>query len=307
MPTLSQTSSLVLLMSLVPVPVRELEDILPTPSNLAPNGDQYLTYLGRTPGQRFNSFFEGAGIAFLGSMFAYFVSFVIGQFLATLMGIVFLFWPILSPEFKAYQRNWELLGGRDLIDVWTAPDDDTEEMKEVAEYWSGVPEEKRGLYGAYYMTWVEHVCVMDDVRSSYEEEHDLGEFSGYTSATDELENVTGLPWKLRLRLIDEERRGMQVHSRMSEEYLDIRPGMHAVGVLLSTSKEFGTLAGMTDFSVFDEEDGAAIAWVGDYPYLDKDAFLRTLNENGVTDILLEHDQEMEEKILCSSLERGREK
>jgi len=297
-----QTSSLVLLMSLVPVPVSELEDILPTPSNLAPNGDQYLTYLGRTPGQRFNSFFEGAGIAFLGSMFAYFVSFVIGQFLATLMGVVFLFWPILSPEFKAYQRNWELLGGRDLIDVWTAPDDDTAEIEvdaeysrgDHAEYWSGVPEEKRGLYGAYYVGVVDDVCVVDDVRASCEEEHDLAEFSGYTSATDELENVTGLPWKLRLRFLDEERRGMQVHSRMSEEYLNIRPGMHAVGVLLSTSKEFGTLAGMTDFSIFDEDDGAAVAWVGDYPYLDKDAFLRTLNENGVTDILLEHDQEMED-------------
>lgn len=280
-------------MSLIPVPVNELEDILPTPSNLTPNGDQYVTYFGRTPSQRYNSLFEGVSIAFLGSMFAYFVSFVIGQFLATLLGVVFLFWPILSPEFKAYQRNWELLGGRELVDVWTAGEDIVAE--DTGEYWSGVPEDQRGLYGAYYVTRVEDACVVDDVRASADEEYDLGEFDDYTRATDELESVTGLPWKLRLRLLDEEGRGMQVHSGLSEEYLDIRPGMNAVGVLLSTSREFGTLAGMTDFSVFDEVDGAAIAWVGDYPYLAKDTFLRTLNENGVTDMLLELDLEMEDE------------
>ena len=83
-------------MSLIPIPVNELQDVLPTPSKLTPSGDQYVTYLGRTPQQRFNSLFEGVSIAFLGSMFAYFISFVIGQFFATLLGIIFLFWPILS-------------------------------------------------------------------------------------------------------------------------------------------------------------------------------------------------------------------
>ena len=39
----------------------------------------------------------------------------------------------------------------------------------------------------------------------------------YSMATDELENATGLPWKLRLTLSDDEGRGMQVHSRLSEE------------------------------------------------------------------------------------------
>jgi len=175
------------------------------------------------------------------------------------------------------------------VDVWMVDD-----VEEDQEYWRGIPEDKRGLYGAYYVTRIEDVCVVDDVRASSEEEYELEEFSEYTMATDELESVTGLPWKLRLRLYDEEGRGMQVHSRMSEEYLDIRPGMNVVGVLLSTSKEFGELAGMTDFCVLEEEDGAAIAWVGDYPYLDKDMFLRTLNENGVTDSLLDFEQEMEE-------------
>ena len=270
-------------MSLIPIPVNELQDILPTPSKLTPNGDQYVSYFGRTPQQRFNSLFEGVSIAFLGSMFAYFLSFVIGQFLATLLGVIFLFWPILSPEFKAYQRNWELVGGRGLVDVWM----DDEESNNP--FWSGLPEDKRGVYGGYYVTRVEDVCVVDDVRASTEEEYDLEEFSGYTMAQDELESVTGLPWKLRLRLLDEEGRGMQVHSRLSEDYLGIEPGMNAVGVLLSTSKGFGELAGMTDFCVLDEVNGEAVAWVGDYPYLDKDLFLRTINDNGVSDSLLEFE------------------
>ena len=271
-------------MSLIPIPVNELQDILPTPSKLTPSGDQYVTYLGRTPQQRFNSLFEGVSIAFLGSMFAYFISFVIGQFFATLLGIIFLFWPILSPEFKAYNRNWELVGGRDLVDVWM----DEEEYNNG--YYDSLSEDKRGLYGAYYVAQIKDVCVVDDVRASSEEEYDLEEFSGYTMATDELQSVTGLPWKLRLRLLDDEGRGMQVHSRMSEDYLDIQPGMNAIGVLLSTSKKFGKLAGMSDFCILDDVDGIAVSWVGDYPYLDKDMFLRTLNENGVTDsLLLDYD------------------
>jgi len=273
-------------MSLIPIPVNELQDILPTPSKLTPSGDQYVTYLGRTPQQRFNSLFEGVSIAFLGSMFAYFISFVIGQFFATLLGIIFLFWPILSPEFKAYNRNWELVGGRDLVDVWMDEEDYNNG------YYDLVPEDKRGLYGAYYVAQIEDVCVVDDVRASSEEEYDLDEFSGYTMATDELQSVTGLPWKLRLRLLDDEGRGMHVHSRMSEDYLDIQPGMNAVGVLLSTSKKFGKLAGMSDFCILDDVDGVAVSWVGDYPYLDKDMFLRTLNENGVTDsLLLDYDED----------------
>ena len=147
---------------------------------------------------------------------------------------------------------------------------------------------------------------MDDVRASADEEYELEEFDGYTMATDELEGVTGLPWKLRLRLSDGEGREMQVHSRMSEEYLDIRPGMHAVGVLLSAGREFGELAGMTDFCILNEGDGAAIAWVGDYPYLDKDSFLRTLNENGVTDSLLDFEQEEEEELYDSGEEEEAE-
>lgn len=277
-------------MSLIPIPINELQQIVPNASRLTPTGDQYVTYLGRTPRERFNSLFEGFSVAFLGSMFAYFISFVIGQFLATLLGIIFLFWPILSPEFKAYQRNWELVGGRALIDVWVDSDDADDG------YWSGIPENKRGLYGAYYTAKVDDICVVDDVRATADEEYDLDEFSDYTKTTDELENMTGIPWKLRLRLLDDEGRGMQVHARMSEDYLDLEPGMSAVGVLLSTSKQFDQLAGMTDFLVLDEVDGSTITWVGDYPYLPKDEFLRIIEQNGVADELLElqEDEEYEE-------------
>ena len=275
-------------MSLIPIPINDLQQIVPNASTLTPTGDQYVTYLGRTPRERFNSLFEGFSVAFLGSMFAYFISFVIGQFLATILGIIFLFWPILSPEFKAYQRNWELVGGRDLIDVWVDDDDDG--------YWSGIPQNKRGLYGAYYTATVDDICVVDDVRATSDEEYDLDEFSDYTMTSDELENMTGIPWKLRLRLLDDEGRGMQVHARMSEDYLDLEPGMSAVGVLLSTSKQFDQLAGMTDFLVLDEVDGSTITWVGDYPYLPKDEFLRIIETNGVAEELLDDLQEDEEYL-----------
>jgi hypothetical protein len=219
-------------------------------------------------------------------MFAYFISFVIGQFLATVLGIIFLFWPILSPEFKAYQRNWELVGGRDLVDVWMDDED---------RFFMGIPSDKRGLYGAYYVSRIEDVCVVDDVLAPSQDEYDLDEFSGYTMDKDELESITGIPWKLRLRLLDKEDRGMQIHCRMSEDYLDIQPGMHMIGVLLSTNKEFGELAGMSDFCVLDEE--GPVAWVGDYPYLDKNKFMRTLDSNGVMDAIMSdyEDDDIEEE------------
>jgi hypothetical protein len=274
-------------MSLIPIPINELQKIVPNASRLTPTGDQYVTYLGRTPRERFNSLFEGFSVAFLGSMFAYFISFVIGQFLATLLGIIFVFWPILSPEFKAYQRNWELVGGRDLVDVWIDDEDD--------DYWSGIPDDKRGLYGAYYTAKLDDVCVVDDVRATSDEEYDLDEFSDYTMTTDELESMTGIPWKLRLRLLDDEGRGMQVHARMSEDYLDLEQGMSVVGVLLSTNKQFDKLAGMTDFLVLDEIDGSAVAWVGDYPYLAKDEFLRIIENNGVAEELLQEEDYFDEE------------
>jgi hypothetical protein len=92
--------------------------------------------------------------------------------------------------------------------------------------------------------------------------------------------------------MDEENRGMQIHCRMSEEYLDVQSGMDMIGVLLSTSTEFTELAGMSDFCVLDEE--GPVAWVGDYPYLAKDTFLRTLDSNGVLDTIYEEGNDFED-------------
>ena len=301
-------------MSLIPAPINELETILPTPTHLSPTGEQYMTYFGRTPRERYNSLFEGISIAFVGSMLSYFISFVIGQFLATCFGVICIFWPILGPEVKAYQRNWELLAGRPLVDVWMDEDEDID-----GDFILSLPENKRGLYGAYYIATIRDVCVVDDVRATASQEYDLVEFSQYTQVRDEMMSITGIPWKLRLRLSDMAGREMQVHCRLSEEYLPIQCGMTAAGVLLSTSRKFTKLAGMTDFCILNvlyddtdaDDDGRqqrggakttdanveVVTWVGDYPYLDKALFLRTLNKNGITDKLIDdyYDKQEEDK------------
>jgi len=303
-------------MSLIPAPINELGKILPTPTHLSPTGEQYMTYFGRTPRERYNSLFEGISIAFVGSMLSYFISFIIGQFLATCFGVICIFWPILSPEVKAYQRNWELLAGRPLVDVWMDEDEDID-----GDFILSLPENKRGLYGAYYIATIQDVCVVDDVRATASQEYDLVEFSQYTQVRDEMMSITGIPWKLRLRLSDMAGREMQVHCRLSEEYLPIQCGMTAAGVLLSTSRKFTKLAGMTDFCILnvlyddtdaDDDDGRqqqrggakttdanveVVTWVGDYPYLDKALFLRTLNKNGITDKLIDgyYDKQEEDK------------
>jgi len=304
------------IMSLIPAPINELGKILPTPTHLSPTGEQYMTYFGRTPRERYNSLFEGISIAFVGSMLSYFISFIIGQFLATCFGVICIFWPILSPEVKAYQRNWELLAGRPLVDVWMDDDEDID-----GDFILSLPENKRGLYGAYYIATIQDVCVVDDVRATASQEYDLVEFSQYTQVRDEMMSITGIPWKLRLRLSDMAGREMQVHCRLSEEYLPIQCGMTAAGVLLSTSRKFTKLAGMTDFCILnvlyddtdaDDDDGRqqqrggakttdanveVVTWVGDYPYLDKALFLRTLNKNGITDKLIDgyYDKQEEDK------------
>jgi hypothetical protein len=74
-----------------------------------------------------------------------------------------------------------------------------------------------------------------DVRATIDKEYDLSEFHGYTMAmaSDELDSLTVIPWKLRLRQSDGKERGIQVHSRMSEEYLGIEPGMDAAMKMLA--------------------------------------------------------------------------
>ena len=101
---------------------------LPTPS-------QYTAYWGLTSKEQYAFLFKSFGVSFFGVFMYYFLSFAVGQFVATILGMIAAFWVVLGPEVKAYQRNWELTGGRDLVDPWTDEDDFYDE-------------DKRGLYGA---------------------------------------------------------------------------------------------------------------------------------------------------------------
>ena len=167
--------------------------------------------------------------------------------MATILGCLFAFWSILSPELKARQRNWELLGGRDLVDPWKV---------------RGKNQDEQGLYGCLFLGRVDDVCVVEDTSSS--REYDLVDFQDYTMDSDELEKWAGTPYLIRVRISDDGGRELQVHARMSEEYIDILPGMPVITVLLSTSQSFDSLAALTDVLVPD-----ANCWIGDYPYLNR--------------------------------------
>ena len=224
-------------MALVPLPTQELEQLLAVGP---PTGEQYSTYLGRTPQERYGRILESSVVSFLGVFFSYFLSFVLGGLVATILGTLFFFWGILSPQFKAAQRNWEFLGGRQLADPWN-PD-------------------SAGLYGALYVGFVDDVCVVE--KSTDKREYDLSEFADYTMETDELEQFTGDPYLIRVRLSDSKGRELQIHTRMSEEYLDVKRQMPVVAILLSTRRQFDQLAAITDLFVPDAD-----CWIGDYPYL----------------------------------------
>jgi hypothetical protein len=247
-------------MTLIPLDREEIHQLitkrLPTPA-------QYATYWGRTSREQYNAAFESFGVSFLGVFAAYFLSFAVGQFVATILGMVAGFWVLLGPEFKAYQRNWELTAGRELVDPWTDDDD---------LYDDGNREDKRGLYGALYLGRISHVCVVEDPYDLPKDEYPLEDFEGYTMETDELERITGKPFNLRLRVTDDissdygsNGRELQIHTRMSEEYLDLERGMPVCTLLLSTSQKFDSLSALTDFMVPD----AGPCWIGDYPYLDR--------------------------------------
>lgn len=232
-------------MSLVPLPVDDLEGLLVIGT---PTGLQYATYWGRTKREQYNRFLESAIVTFLGVFFSYFMSFVVGGFLATVMGGIFAFWGVLSPDLKSRQRNWELTGGRGLVDPWTVNEVDAED--------------KQGLYGSLFLGRVDDVCVVEDTTAT--QEYDLDEFEDYTMDSDELEQIAGTPYLIRVRLKDAEERELQIHARLSEEYLGIEAGMPVVSILLSKSQSFTSLAALTDVMVPDAD-----CWVGDYPYLNR--------------------------------------
>jgi hypothetical protein len=233
-------AALQLQMSLVPLPVEDLTRLV---STRVPTAAQYASYWGRTQRERYALFLESAVVSFVGVNFSYFLSFVIGGFVATIMGSAFCFWGVLSPELKAYQRNYEFLGGRDLIDM----DDQGD---------------REGLYGAMFLGRIDDVCVVQDDKDTIE--FDLNEFQDYKMDADELEQYTGRPYLLRARCTDRTGRNLQVHARLTEDYLDLRAGVPVAAVLLSTSPQFTTLAALTDLYV-----PSAGCWIGDYPYLDR--------------------------------------
>ena len=242
-------------MTLIPLPVRELEELLVTG---APTAAQYSTYWGRSSREKYGALLEASIVTLLGLFMSYFLSFVLGTFVASILGSLCAMWIILSPELRAYQRNWELRGGRQLVDPWSVPADE--------------PEDKQGLYGGLFLGSIKDVCVVEEATSV--EEYDLDEFLDYTMETDELEKYTGNPYLLRVQMHDKEGRDLQVHSRMSEEYIDLQRGQPILGVLLSKSQKFSTLAALTDFYVPDVS-----CWIGDYPYLDRNEVERLLAED----------------------------
>ena len=81
--------------ALVPISAEEASDLLATTG--PPTGAQYATYWGRTPQERYGRFLESAIVSFLGVFFSYFLSFVIGGFVSTILGCMFVFWGVLNP------------------------------------------------------------------------------------------------------------------------------------------------------------------------------------------------------------------
>ncbi|EEC44180.1 predicted protein [Phaeodactylum tricornutum CCAP 1055/1] len=269
-------------MALMPLPTDEVQRLIAVG---APTAIQYSTYWGRTAQEQYGRVLESAIVSFLGVSFSYFMSFVVGGFVATIFGSLFLFWGILSPELKAYQRNWEFLGGRELVDPWGVRE-------------SGRDPEDAGLYGALFLGYIADVCVVEDA-TTYSYEYDLAEFADYNMNDDELEKYTGRPYLLRLLVADKSVNGqdrddigggreLQVHARLSDEYLDVRRGMPVSGILLSTSPRFDRLAAITDLFVPD-----AGCWIGDYPYL---------NRAEVEDLLARDDEIWDLLQLESNLE-----
>jgi hypothetical protein len=240
-------------MALVPLMIDEMERLISTTGK--PTGAQYATYWGRTKKEKYGRFIESGTVSFLGVFFSYFMSFVVGGFVATILGCLFFFWGILSPELKAYQRNWEFLGGRDIVDR------DIVRRK-------GLDPEHAGLYGGLFLGYIADVCVVEDASDDASVEYDLSDFSDYTMETDELDRFTGQPYLLRVQLADSKGRKLQVHCRLTEDYLDLRPGMLATTMLLSTTPRFTKLAALTDVFVLDDEGDQGV-WIGDYPYLNR--------------------------------------
>ena len=141
-------------------------------------------------------------------------------------------------------------------------------------------EDNAGLYGSLLLGRVEDVCVVENNAATVE--YDLDEFQDYNSDEDELEQINGFPYLIRMRIGDDEGRELQIHARLSEEYLGIEEGMPVAGIMLSTSQSFSSLSAMSDIYVPD-----AGCFVGDYPYL---------NRPGMEELFVS-DEELEDTLL----------
>ena len=238
--------------ALVPLSADDVEELI---SSGKPTGDQYATYVGRTMQEKYNTFFEWTAVAILGVFFSYFLSFVLGGFVATIFGSLFFFWGVLSPEFKAYQRNWEFLGGQEVVDF----DVDTRRT-----------EQRPRLFGALFLGHIADICVVGDDSSV---EYDFRDFADYSMEEDELQQYTGHPYLLRVQCTDLNDRALQIHCRLSEDYVHLVPGMPVCTLLLSNDVEFNELAALTDLYVVDH------CWIGDYPYLNRPALEALLDED----------------------------
>ena len=182
--------------------------------------------------------------------------------MATILGSIFFFWSVFSPQLKAYQRNWELRGGRELVDPWIV--EERCSFRNWIDNGEEDDESRQGLYGALFLGRLEDVCVVEEASAPAEEEYDLADFSDYNMEADKLERWAGTPYLIRVNAQDWEGRTVQVHARMSDEYVDLESGFPVVGVMLSTSQRFTSLAALTDIFVPDLR-----CWIGDYPYLDR--------------------------------------
>jgi hypothetical protein len=279
-------------MVLIPLDVNTLERIIS--SSGKPTGAQYATYWGRTMKERYGRTIESATVGFLGVFFSYFLSFIVGGFIATILGSLFFFWGILSPELKAYQRNWEFLGGRQLVDL-----DLVKERR--------MDPEQAGLYGGLFIGRIADVCVVEDTNDSDEDEYDLSDFRDYTMETDELDRYTGQPYLLRVQCSDRLGRTLQIHTRLSEDYLGLKPGMATTTLLLCTSPSFNKLAALTDVFVINTEKESDYTetitgcWIGDYPYLDRIEFEALLAEDDdLWDALLDEATTVDDEYLRNS-------
>jgi hypothetical protein len=97
---LRKKSVLKLQMTLIRLQVQDIEQLISV--NGKPTAQQYQSYFGRTEAERYSRIVEGCIVALVGCCMSYFLSFVFGGFVATILGTLSLLWGILSPELKAW-------------------------------------------------------------------------------------------------------------------------------------------------------------------------------------------------------------